>query len=63
MNRHKCITCSRLAKVVPMHLEALVESLDRKREKEKREGEDAEKSTMNNHCTSVAPDGSRTFSF
>jgi hypothetical protein len=50
-------------RVVPIRLEALVRSVDRQKEREKREGEEAEESVMNDHCVSIAADGSRTFSF
>ena len=41
----------------------LQESNALKKEREKREGEEAEESVMNDHCVSIAADGSRTFSF
>lgn len=63
MNGAKAARYSMLARVYEAQLEVLHSGIDWRKEQEKKEGEEADDDVMQKHCTAIAEDGSRTFSF
>ncbi len=63
MSERKSARCSQIIRVMALELEVLHESIDRRRASEDAEDDQRGCDVMSQHCTKVAADGSRTFTF